>query len=133
VFVIVNKYHESTRYYESATVQLPAANCYTPDFITAAKKAVEKIFKPNVIYRKAGVILTELIPQEFMQLNWYLPSADAQKQTATMETVDAANDAWGKDTVTFAAAGTEKPWKTKSEKKSANFTTSWHEILTIKV
>jgi DNA polymerase V len=132
VFVIVSQPQDSQRRYESACIELPSATFYTADFITAAKLAVDRIFKPGLIYRKAGIILTDLIPQEFMQLQWHTAHVDREKQKSVIDVVDHANAKWGKDTLTFAAAGTQAPWKTKAEKKSGNFTTSWQELLTIK-
>lgn len=133
IFVLVSSPHEGGRTYESATIRMPGPAFYTPEFITAAKKAVDRIYKPNMIYRKAGVILTDLIPREFMQMNWALPAHDQEKQENALLAIECANTKWGKDTLTFAAAGIEKPWKTKAEKKSANYTTSWDELLIIKV
>ena len=132
-FVIIRHHQDDTRYYESASVQLPMASSYTPDIISAAKACIDKIFKPGLIYKKAGIMLNDLSSSEHAQLHIEHAEKNGEKQKEWMHAVDRVTTKWGSDKLIFAASGTgdEQPWHTKKEKKSACFTTSWQELLTI--
>jgi len=134
VFVLVRKYHDDTRLYESAGISLPVGTSYTPDIISAAKACIDKLYKPGLMYKKVGIMLNDIMPAESLQMNLYAFSKDTNKQNNMMGAVDRVTTKWGTDKLTFAATGTgqDQPWQPKKGKKSACFTTSWHELLTIK-
>ena len=134
VFVLIRKYHEDTRIYESAGIALPVATSYTPDIISAAKACIDKLYKPGLMYKKVGIMLNDIRPAESLQMNLYALKKDTNKQNSMMGAVDRVTTKWGTDKLTFAATGPgqDQPWQPKKEKKSACFTTSWHELLTIK-
>lgn len=48
-----------------------------------------------------------------------------------MCTVDRLNLRYGRDTVTFAAAGSRQPWKMSREFVSPCYTTAWDELLRV--
>lgn len=131
VFVLFRQHQDTQRHFESVSIELPVASSYSPDIITAAKACIDKIYKKGVIYKKVGVILNDLCSAEYAQLNLYEPNRDTPKQSGAMAAFDRVTTKWGTDKLTFAATGTDQPWKVKKEKKSPCFTTSWQELLTI--
>ncbi len=133
VFIVTSRYHEPDNYFYAIGYQLPVATDYTPTLIDAAHICVEELYKPGLIYKKAGVVLTDLMPGDFLQMNTYVPLADVDKQARIMTVVDRLNTTWGRNKVFFAAAGTQQHWKMHQAKKSVCFTTNWHELLTIRV
>jgi len=48
--------------------------------------------------------------------------------TAVMAALDALNKRFGLDTVTAAAAGTQKRWAARAENRTPRFTTQWSEL-----
>lgn len=134
VFIVTSRYHDPHYYFTSAQCQLPIATNFTPTLIAAAHSCLEKIFTPGLVYRKAGVLLADLMPHDCVQMNTFTPlSPDSHRQTAFMKAIDRINNKWGRDTLFFAAAGIEQPWHMHQAQKSACFTTNWHELLTIKI
>lgn len=75
----------------------------------------------------------DIVPLNSMQLSVHAPMPNIGKQLHIMKAVDRVNKKLGRNTVFFAAAGVEQPWKMKQLKKSQCFTTSWHELLTVQV
>ncbi len=128
VFVLIKKYHDDKRYFESASLTLPVGSSYSPDIISAAKACVKKMYKSGTTYKKVGIILNDLVSEESMQMNLCQPGKDIPKQAEAMAAFDRVTTKWGTDKLTFAATGVDHPWKVKKEKKSPNFTTSWHEL-----
>ena len=133
IFTVTCSYHDSQRFYNSTSYQLPISTSYTPDLIKAAYICIQKLFMSGIIYKKVGVIFAEITDSSFIQLDISKPIPNFEKQTNIINAIDKANQKLGKDKIIFAAAGTKKGWKTKQLKKSQCYTTSWHELLTIKI
>lgn len=134
VFVSTNRYHDNFRYFNSRSIELNIASSYTPDILNAAHKALESIFKFGYQYKKAGIIFSNLIPQGHVQLTIGSEIPDFSKNNKLMKTFDKINTRWGRNRLSFASIGTNHDlFKSKREKKSQNYTTSWHELLTIEI
>ena len=131
-FVLFRHYQDDQRLYESASVHLPLPTSFTPTIISAVKACIEKIYKPGLIYKKVGIMLNDIVSQDQLQMNLYTDSSNRKKHTDAMCMIDSINTKWGINTLTFAATGINQPWKSKKEKCSARYTTSWHELLEIK-
>jgi DNA polymerase V len=48
-----------------------------------------------------------------------------------MRALDTLNGRYGRDTMTFAASGAQRPWKLRSGMLSPRYTTSWEELLRV--
>jgi len=133
IFFQYTKYHDNQRYYNGATFQLPIATSYTPDLIKAGHICLEKIFRKELIYKKLGVILTDIKNADFIQMNTIEKFPNIEKQSKIINTIDKINNKLGKDLVFYASNGIENNWQAKKLKKSPAYTTCWNEILTIKI
>lgn len=134
VYAVTNSYHDPLNYFQSAHIQLPMATDYTPDLITASHICLEKIFKRGLLYKKVGVLCTDLVPNDFLQISTIVPiKKTIEKQTRWITTIDNINNKLGRNKLFFAAVGIEQPWKMYQSRKSACFTTNWHELLTINI
>ena len=66
-----------------------------------------------------------------MQEGLFDKTDDARRVTL-MRTVDRLNIRFGRDTVSFAAAGRrQRPWKLRREFLSPCYTTAWDELLRV--
>jgi hypothetical protein len=79
---------------------------------------------------KAGVVLLDLHPAAAVQEGLF-DKADNPRRVALMRTVDRLNLRFGRDTVSFAAAGLRRPWKLRREFLSPCYTTAWDELLRV--
>ena len=131
VFIISNKHREADYYYNSREKRLSSGTAYTPDLIKAGNECLESIYKSGYQYKKVGVLLSELVPADFQQLSTYAHADNTQTKILVMQTLDKINKKFGKNKLFFAASGIVKPWQNKQLKKSPNYTTNWHELLTI--
>ncbi|MBN2100492.1 Y-family DNA polymerase [Candidatus Dojkabacteria bacterium] len=130
VFITTNRFNNSPQYSNSATVSLSEATDYTPKLIEYSHKALEKIFKPGYLYKKAGVMIPQTIPSDSTQKNLLTPCSENTYHTnkKIMETIDRLNLRWGRATIKTAAEGIKQEWKTKMEKRTPRYTTRWDEI-----
>lgn len=108
-----------------STFSLPTHD--TPHIITAAKECLKALFNPNAQYKKCGVILLDLVPTESIVPDFFLGSIDPQR-TLLMNTVDAVNGHFGKNTLFYGATGIDRPWKMRSDVRSCHYTTSWDNL-----
>lgn len=75
-------------------------------------------------YKKAGVILTGLVPAGHTQADLF-DSQDKEKSKRLMSALDAVNDRWGAGTLHYASSGIHKAWKTQFQHRSPAYTTDW--------
>lgn len=91
---------------------------------------LEKIFKKDFSYAKAGVILSEIVPageltgRLFDERKW-------QRYRNVTQAVDAINRKFGRNTIRFAVANPEGAWRGKEAYRSNRYTTRFGEILTV--
>lgn len=134
VYAITHRYQDPIAHYQSAQIKLPMATDYTPHLITAAHTCLEQFFTKGYTYRKAGILFTDLIPNNFLQMSTVTSlKKNFVKQVQWIHTIDNINNRWGRNTLFFAASGIKQPWKMHQARKSACFTTNWHELLTINI
>ena len=95
-----------------------------------AIQTLETIFKSDYEYRKAGIILSGLVPAENTTKRMF-DDETFKRQHDLMKAVDEINQKFGKDTVRFGCVRREGAWKMKQVHKSPSYTTNWNELLTV--
>ncbi len=118
-------------YSNSATITLPEATDYTPELISYGKRALKGIFRKSYPYKKVGVIFQSLSPKNCYQRDLF--AKPSPKKQALMEMLDQINGTYGENIIQFAAEGIEKPWQMRRSQTSPKYTTSWEELLTIRM
>jgi DNA polymerase V len=127
VFISTNPFNSNqSQHVQNMMATLPQPSAYTPHLLKAAMHCLECIFKPGYQYKKAGVMLTEIVPARHQQINLFA-SLDTEKPEL-MQAVDRINQKWGRETVQVAAAGLTKPWKMVQSLKSPAYTTNWSQL-----
>ncbi|MBN1495083.1 Y-family DNA polymerase [Candidatus Peregrinibacteria bacterium] len=134
VFIHTNYFNENqARYNNSLGVQFSQPTNDTRVLIKEACRIIDKIYKPGYLYKKAGIILFNLMPETQIQLNLFHAYEQDKKAARLMKAVDKINDQNGRNTILFAAAGIKKPWKMNSRIVSKRYTTRWNEIIEAKI
>jgi DNA polymerase V len=108
-------------------IVLPVATSNTNHLIKPAIDLLEKLYRPGVIYEKAGVIFSKLVPDTSVQSNFFA-SASTNEQRQLMSKVDNINFSMRNELVKFAASGTERAWKMKQEHLTPRYTTRWNDL-----
>ena len=129
VFIKTNKHRQNQQQYSNSyTITLNQASIYNPDLIDAALKALKKIFLDGYYYKKAGVLLTGLVPMDQVQLSFLNDTKNSDQKEKIMHVFDEINNNYGKRTIRYAATGTRKPWSMKQDMRSPRYTTKWSEL-----
>ncbi len=133
VFIETNTFLENEPQYMNtaiATTSYPVS--YTPEIIRFATDGLKKIFRKGYAYKKAGVMLTGLLPEDQLQMDLFLKDRNFEKNKALMKTVDNINARFGSNTMRYAEEGFARTWKMRQENLSGRFTTSWTQIPVVK-
>ena len=132
VFLHTN-YHSTVdkQYSKSITVTLPVATNDTFALIVEAKSALNKIYKSGYRYKKVGVFLTGIVPQENVQGNLFYQPTNSNKKKL-LAVVDMLNNKYGKSTVFSGLVGTRvEQWELIKKERSPRYTTQWKELLKV--
>lgn len=121
-------------YANSYIVPLPSSSQDSSVLIKAAREGLEKIFRENLRYKKAAVMVLDLCPEEQATPSLFdMQTAQLTSQRRhLLKTLDNLNHQYGKKTVTFASEGVDKSWAPSSLWKSRAYTTNWNELLEVK-
>jgi DNA polymerase V len=135
VFVVPKEQSHNTYFRHGPTlssyVTLPIATSATNELIKPAVKLVDKLYEQGRLYKKAGVMLSGLVPDETIQGNLFVPEKQNGKRLL-MDMLDNVNFAMRDDMVKFAASGTKRDWKMRMELRSPRYTTRWEEMFVVK-
>lgn len=110
----------------SAHMILPYPTAITPELIKPTLHLAEKLFQQGHLYKKAGVILSSLVPDDSVQGNLFEESRSIGR--FLMEKIDNINFSMRGDMVKFAASGTKRNWKMRQDHHSPRYTTRWEEL-----
>jgi DNA polymerase V len=114
----------------SKTVIFPYPTDSTLSITKAAVEAIKTMFKTGIKYKRAGVIVTGLVPTDNHQLNLFLH--ENPKHRPLMSAIDRLNKKYKMDTIKLANQDLQRTWKMKQERLSPKYTTKINDIITVK-
>lgn len=132
VFLSTNRFKEGPQYNNSLSTTLFPPTAYTPDLIEKALNLLEELFLPGFEFKKAGVMLADIIPEKDVPLSFMEVNYLDDKRKKLMETVDKLNRIYGQDTLFYASNGIKKDWKMRRAKLSPHYTTNWNDLPKVK-
>ncbi|HTQ64694.1 MAG TPA: Y-family DNA polymerase [Puia sp.] len=131
VFIVPKEDDHSTNFSHgpsiSSHITLPSATSITHELIKPAVKLVESLFEKGKEYKKAGVMLSKLEPDESVQGNLFR-AGTANMHRFLMSTIDNVNFSMRDDTLKFCSSGVNKDWKMRQELRSERYSTRWEEL-----
>jgi len=129
IFAMNNRFDRENAYFNSASHIFDIPTNSSRELNKYVGKLSLNIFREKVKFKKAGVTLSKLIPEDQLQLNLFADRQKIARDKRLMETMDRINSS-GKQ-VFFASEGVDKPWRTKFNYRTARYTTSWDELVEV--
>ena len=132
VMLVIDKHkYESQKYYFNKAVTLPYATNSTLTISNVAISMLKDLYKGNegIKFKKAGVIVTELIDEDKKQLQLF--EEENPKHLAIMKAMDFLNAKIGDRKVKLGTQNLNLTWNMKQNHLSPRFTTRFNEILEI--
>ncbi len=131
VFLKKDKYKNlHTKYYYSNYKQLPFATQSSITLSSVAISMAKELYQDNCEYNKAGVILTEIIPEA--QKQFHLFEEENPKHQKLMKVIDDIHIKTGERKIRLANQDLKKTWKMKQNFLSQKYTTKIDDLLEIK-
>ena len=128
VFIHTNNFREDLpQYWKNTVITLPVPTNDTLEIVHYALEGLRNIFMQGYQYKKAGVIITEIVTSAQMGL---FDTVDRDKRERLMRAIDKVNGEH-RQLIKLAVQGTGREWKLKQEQLSQRYTTDMNEILTI--
>jgi DNA polymerase V len=131
VFIQTNGFRETDSQYNNAiTHTLTTPTSDTRIIIEAAKLCLSRIYRNGYRYKKAGIMLMDLILTSLEQKQLFV-DFNHHPGDHLMNLVDRVNKDHGPDTLFFGAQGTTRDWKMRCGLRSPRYTTQWDELLIV--
>ncbi len=136
LFITTNFFREDLPQYScNKVVQLPVPTADAVELVRYAKQALRQIFKEDHEYKKAGVVVSGLVPDTAVQTS-FLDTVDREKSAALMDALDTVTGRFGRKSLHLAASGVQSKkskWHMNQTKLSPRYTTRWEDIMVVKV
>ncbi len=132
VFLMTNRFKKENYYINVETIRLPVATSDTSELIRYAHEGLKAIYREGHLYKKAGVMFKDLVPENQTQANLF-DRRDIERSKKLMKTLDYINKKQGPDTLKYAATGlaSNQRWKTVFKRRSPSYTTNWDQLLKV--
>ncbi|MEX5411405.1 translesion error-prone DNA polymerase V subunit UmuC [Atlantibacter hermannii] len=132
VFIRTSPHAIDEEYYANqalSVLQTPTHD--TRDIIKMAVTALDRIWRSNCRYLKAGVMLSDFYSLGVAQLNLFDEYTPWANSAALMSVIDEVHKQ-GKGKLWFAGQGIQKSWAMKREMLSPAYTTRYRDIRVVK-
>ena len=130
VFIHTNGHRKDLpQYSRNIVIQLPFPTNSAIELAKFAKVALQKIFKIGYHYKKAGVIVQDLTPENRQQITLF--ESRNERHIPLMQVVDKLNQSYGQQKIKLGSQDLKRVWKMKQEKLSPRYSTKLSDIITI--
>ena len=119
---------ERYNFYKMATLPFPSNTSFS--ISNLALKMLSELYKEGDSYKKAGIIVTEIIPAN--QRQFHLFDDENPKFQKIMEVIDKQHAKIGERKIRLGNQDLQRTWKMKQYHLSNKYTTNFKEILEIK-
>ncbi|GAA4355280.1 Y-family DNA polymerase [Kangiella marina] len=112
-----------------ATLSLTEPSDDTSLFLQAIEQGLNRIYRPDQVYKKAGVMLLGIEPSKGYQADIF---NQTRQRPELMESLDTINAKFGKDAIKFGSLGFDKRWAMRANARSPHYTSRWNDIIRLK-
>lgn len=132
VFIHTNYFNkEQPQYSRNIVITTDFPTNSTIELNHYAQIGLKAIFKEGYNYKKAGVIVMGITPNNSTQLSFF--NTSNPKHQPLMSVIDSLNKSYGNNKIKFGNQSLGRQWKMKQEKLSKSYTTRINEIITINI
>jgi DNA polymerase V len=129
VFIQTNSFKKKDQQYNSGRlIHLTKPTNDSRKLISAALVGLKSIYKTGFFYKKAGVLINDILPVSKYQKGLFDDTESQKNSESLMKAMDGINDKMGSGTIKFIGEGLKKNWGAKAEKKTPCYTTNIDEI-----
>lgn len=128
VLMHTNAFNNDPFYSNGASGRFMETTNDTGDVVSLAARLGERIWREGYRFAKAGVMITELLPETTRQASLW-SEIDREKREKAWRAMDRLNASLGRDTVRVLSAGPKvAAWSHRAQYRSPRWTTRWDEL-----
>jgi DNA polymerase V len=132
VFIMTNRFREDqAQYANSRALALDEPTDDPIRLVQNAKRLLREMFRPGYAYKKAGVILLDLVSSSFQQ-GLLFEEHGSLRRRQFVNAVEEAASHYGTGGAFWGGQGIGKQWRMRREMRTPRYTTSWNEIPVLK-
>ena len=129
VFLMTDRFKTDLKQYSnSITVTLPNPSNSAMELSRYAIQALNKIYLPYFQYKKAGVMVTEFVPDNERVTSLFDVDYH-QKHKPVLQVMDYMNRRLGSDKIKLASMDIQRTWKMNQKNLSPRYTTELNQLL----
>ena len=134
VFACSNRFREDLpQYWNIATEKLSVPSADTLEITAAAMELVERIYRPGILFKKSGVILSNIVPGCCHHI-LFDPVEKREARIELSRTMDKLNQRYGLNALSLAITGRpDASWKVRKDFPTPNYLTDIDQIMTVQL
>lgn len=126
IFIMTDRFrNDREQYCPSLCIPLVTPTSNAMRLQSAADCALQIIFREGFLYKKAGVMVSEICDATYHQGDMF---ASEDQDTNLMMVMDELNKKYGKGTLRVSLDGSTNSWAMKQQNKSPNYLCDWDEL-----
>ncbi|QUY35606.1 Y-family DNA polymerase [Acinetobacter junii] len=132
VFIQTGRFNQSEKYSPYIIVQMPEHTDDLLEITRAAMKGIDRIYKKGFKYKKAGIVLLELIPKSKFVPDLFTDYTHRNQREKLSNAMEAIKQKYGKDHVSLGLCNDTKAiWQMNQNRRSPSYLTNWNELFRI--
>lgn len=132
VFIQTGRFSQTEKYSPYIIVQMPEHTDDLLEITRAAMKGIDQIYKSGFKYKKAGIVLLELIPKSKFVPDLFTDYTHRNQREKLSNTLEAIKEKYGKDQVSLGLCNDTKAiWQMNQNRRSPSYLTNWNELFRI--
>ena len=130
VFLRSDRFKANSEQYRASTmVSIPFPTDSSLVLSSSAVRAISSIYKKGIHYKKAGVVLTGIVPTYNHQLQMF--AHEDPRHKPLMHAIDRVNKKYNAPKLKLANQDLTRTWKMRQEHLSPQYTTNLKDIITV--
>jgi DNA polymerase V len=122
---------DDEQYFRNVMVRLPEASSDTLIIVKSALEALRAIYRQGYGYKRASVVITEIVPEGAVQGNLFMQHYRRRELRGLMEVIDRLNHGFVTNGIRLAVQGNAMNYL-KRDLLSPCYTTQWTDIIQVK-
>jgi DNA polymerase V len=119
----------------SRALPFAVATDLTPEIAARAAECFDAAFLPGFRYKKAGIVLHDLVRPELAQADLFDP-VDRPRAARLMAALDGVQARHGTAALHYGFASTSggvgrEPWRARADRRTPRYTTRWEELVAV--
>ncbi|MDA8824170.1 Y-family DNA polymerase [Opitutales bacterium] len=131
VFIKTNRFREDQEQYANArTIAFDEPTDDPIRIIKNAKHLLGSIYRKGYAYKKAGVLLIDLIPKGSQQGLLFEEHGNSRRKKF-VDTFEEVASQYGQASAFFGAQGVKQKWSMRREMRTPRYTTCWNDLVEV--